>query len=120
MEIAFFGALMVEQCSMHMIRLVGYTEIMYEVLSHILNAFPPKIFLILNYVYVRLGGGVMCTAVLVPWMPEALVLPETEDTGGDELTIWLLICKLRSSATAASAFQLWSYLLEKKYFSKGR
>lgn len=26
-------------------------------------------------------GGVMCTVVLVPWMPEALVLPETEDTG---------------------------------------
>lgn len=28
---------------------------MYEVLSHILNAFSPQIFLIFNYVYVGLG-----------------------------------------------------------------
>lgn len=62
----------------------------------------------------------MCTAVLVPWMPEALVLPETEDTGGDELTVWLLICKLRYSATAASALQLWRHFLENKLLSKGR
>lgn len=62
----------------------------------------------------------MCTSVHMPWMPEARVLPETEDTGGDELTIWLLICKLRPSATAASALQPWSHFLEKKFLSKGQ
>lgn len=30
---------------------------MHEVLSHILNAFPPQIYLILNDVYVGLGRG---------------------------------------------------------------
>lgn len=47
----------------------------------------------------------MCTSVHVPWMPEARVLPETEDTGGDELTIWLQTQALCNSSKCSPALE---------------
>lgn len=38
-------------------------------------------YFILNFVYVGLGIGNMCTSLEIPWTLEAQVLPGTEVTG---------------------------------------